>query len=358
MPKSAPSAKKRVLMVIPSVLKRGIEGEIASDRHPRMDYFELASTLEERGCDVALVDYTSLNGPDIGFKDVRLALLAFLKRSQFDVIFANSESIALPLAIMLRNTSPEDRPRIVTIGHRISTPKKQAFFARFKVQNVIDCIFLYASSQQKFAEEILGLTSNQAPLIAFHADSKFFRPIDEISQEVRSRQQVCAAGLEWRDYPTLLEVARRMPGVDFHIAAASPWSKHKNETAGKELPPNVTVKRHDYYSLRNLYLTSDVTAVPLYETDFQAGITTILEAMACGRTVITSATTGQTDAVVDDVNGYYVPSGSVDVLEAKIAAALGSESDRRRIGASARSWIEQNATLEIWASKIADRICA
>jgi glycosyltransferase involved in cell wall biosynthesis len=245
----------------------------------------------------------------------------------------------------------------VAIGHRISSPKKGLFFGPLSAASAIDELFLYATSQQKYATDVLKLPAAGVPLIAFHADSRFFRPIDAVSNQPRPRKMVSAAGLEWRDYPTLIDVARQLPEVDFHIAAASPWSKHKDQTVGESLPDNVTVRRHDYDSLRSLYLSSDCVAVPLYETDFQAGVTTILEAMACGIPVITSKTTGQTDVIRDCENGLYVSPGDAPALRSAIESVLSDLDLSSRLSRNGRAWVEEYASLELWSKILVESIC-
>ena len=345
----------RVLMLIPSFVKRGIEDDVAADRHPTMDYYQLANTLRAHGCKVELMDYSSLGSGRLGLKDLRLAWLGFANRRKYDAVFCNSESIALPLGVLLRSDSR--RPRVIAIGHRISSPKKRFFFSRLAAADGIDVLFLYATAQVRYAADVLGLAPAKTPLIAFHADCRFFRPIDEISAVPRERKRVGAAGLEWRDYPTLLEVARQMPDTDFYLAAASPWSKHKNETSDATIPANVTVGRLDYNALRTMYLTSDCVAVPLYETDFQAGVTTILEAMACGRPVIVTRTTGQSDVVQDGENGLYVPAGDVAALRSSIERVLDDGSLASALSVSAQNWVQTHASLELWSEIIVKRIC-
>jgi glycosyltransferase involved in cell wall biosynthesis len=344
------STPQRVLMLIPSYVKHGIDEAVAADAHPRMDYHQLACELKARGCNVDMLDYSALRAPGLGLKDARLALLGFGARRRYDAIFCNSESIALPLGALLRRDSR--RPRVVAIGHRISSKKKRFFFTKLRALDGIDTLFLYATAQLRYATRSLGLPPQKTPLIAFHADCKFFRPIDAISSVPRQRMKVGAAGLEWRDYPTLIDVAERMPDTDFYLAAASPWSKHKNETDRAGLPPNVSVGRLDYNALRTMYLTSDCVAVPLYETDFQAGVTTILEAMACARPVITSSTTGQTDVVRDGETGAVVPPGDSRALEDALRDLLAGADRRARLSAAGRRWVESNASLEQWAENL------
>ena len=112
---------------------------------------------------------------------------------------------------------------------------------------------------------------------------------------------ICAVGQEFRDYPTLVEAVRDLD-VDVVIAAASPWSKRPDSSAGLGLPPNVRSAPMTSSTSASSTPTPLLVVVPLVENDFQAGITTILEAMSMGRAVICTRTTGQTDAVADGHN--------------------------------------------------------
>ena len=49
-----------------------------------------------------------------------------------------------------------------------------------------------------------------------------------------------------------------MPDLSVKLAAASPWSKHEDQTAGRALPPNVDARRYDYRALRALYAESQL----------------------------------------------------------------------------------------------------
>ena len=117
--------------------------------------------------------------------------------------------------------------------------------------------------------------------------------------------------MEWRDYPTLIQAVENSDDLRVRLAAASPWSKHQNETEKRELPAHIEAKRYDYAGLRDLYEQSAFTVVPLYENDFQAGVTTLLEAMAMGKCVAVTRTEGQRDVVTDGENGVYVAPGDV-----------------------------------------------
>lgn len=347
----------KTLLVVPSVAKTGKSAEIAADRHPTMDYEALAAALRANSADlVDTLDYAAVErdtSPLVRFvakragKDAALALMAFQRRDAYDAIFTNSESVSVPLALLLKTV--RRRPRHVTIGHHLSTEKKHVFFRLLKVQRQIDAIFVYASSQRDFARDQLNIPAEKLRLIQFHADHRFYRPLPQVP--VRE-QQICAAGLEWRDYPTLIEAVTDVTDLAVRLAAASPWSKHANETEKRVLPAHVQARRYDYRELRDLYAESAFVVVPLYENDFQAGITTILEAMAVGKAVIVTSTVGQTDVIVEGQNGLYVRPGNVEDWKKAIARLRDDVALRTRLGQRARRWIEENATLDIWVENI------
>ncbi len=349
------SRKQRVLILVPSVAKCGIEGAVRADAHPTMDYHALRGAL-----DADLLDYAALEAQappalarlawGLG-RDAALAALAYARRYDYDVIYSNGENVGIPLALLLKGQ--RRRPAHVLIGHRVTPPKKRALLRALHAQ--MDAIFLYATPQLRYAVETLGIPEPKLHRIPFHADHRFYRPLP--ARPDAQSPMICSAGLEWRDYPTLIEAVRGLQ-VEVKLAAASPWSRHRDETQGRELPPNVSAQRYDYAALRRLYADSRFVVVPLYENDFQAGITTILEAMAMGKAVIATRTCGQVDTLRDGINGLYVPPGDVRALRAAILRLLNDPQEAQRLGGQARRDLEATMTLDHWTERIASVIRA
>jgi glycosyltransferase involved in cell wall biosynthesis len=206
---------------------------------------------------------------------------------------------------------------------------------------------VYAATQKAYAEEVLRIPAGKLHLIPFHADSRFYQPMPDVPVERR----ISSAGLELRDYPTLIEAVRGLD-VDVRLAAASPWSKRKNETSHRALPPNVSARSYNYHELRELYASSRFIVVPLYENDFQAGVTTMLEAMAMGKAVIVTRTEGQRDVIQDGMNGIYVSPGDPHGLRDAIAGLLASPDHAAQLGANARRTIESEMSLDLWVERI------
>ena len=347
-------ARMKTLLLIPSLLKTGIEEAVSLNQHPRMDYFALRDALlqePDTTCDIlgyAEVDsdphpVTQFLRKSLG-RDTALAFLGYRKGHKYDAVFTNGENVGLPLALLWKYAGNANRPAHITIGHRLSTGKKRLFFEKMRLHEVMDTIFVYAETQRQHGQDVLKIPAEKLRLIAFHADDQFFRPLGNIPDP----QQICAAGLEWRDYPTLIHAVETMNDLKVRLAAASPWSKHQNETERRELPSHVEARRYDYAALRELYAESAFGVVPLYENDFQAGVTTVLELMAMGKTVLVTRTTGQTDVIIDGENGFYIEPGATKQWQACIELLRQNPAQYQRIGNAARVWIERNATLDIW----------
>ena len=187
-------------------------------------------------------------------------------------------------------------------------------------------------------------------LTPFMVDTAWWRQ-EAVVRRQGSRPAICSVGQEYRDYHTLVEAVRGLE-VDVTIAAASPWSRRPDAAQELDIPDNVHVTKLNQYDLRQLYADSDFVVVPVEETDFQAGITTILEAMAMELAVVCSRTSGQTDTVVDDVNGILVVPGD--------AAHCGTPSNG--CSATGRSpivseqtgaWVVDHADVEGYAERLA-----
>jgi glycosyltransferase involved in cell wall biosynthesis len=141
--------------------------------------------------------------------------------------------------------------------------------------------------------------------------------------------------------------------ADVFIAAASPWSKRTDSSAGLRLPGNVTVDGLDLFALRELYNDATLVVVPVVDTDFQAGITTILEAMSMGLPVVCTRTRGQTDTVIEGETGRYVPPGDAAAVRAVIDELLADTDQARRLGAAGQRWVREHADIARYVARLA-----
>jgi glycosyltransferase involved in cell wall biosynthesis len=353
---SAPT--RRVLVTVSGVIPADLDEQVRAGVRPRPDYLQLAAALDGDLVDVAEARRRAGRFgallERLGRSDLLLAWVCYRERRRYDAVFTDGEQVGLPLALLCRLTA---RPRFahVMVVHILSPKKKSFPYRAFRLGRYIDTMVVYSSAQARFVTEQLAFPARSVALVSFMVDTEFFSIERTISQP---EHMICSAGLELRDYPTLMAA---VDGLDVRvvIAAASPWSKRTTSTERAEtVPPNVEVCSLGFTDLRQLYADARFVVMPLYETDFQAGITTILEAMAMGRTVVCSRTEGQTDVITDGRTGVYVPPGDVAALRSTIERLLGDEEATARIGAEARRFVVERSDVTRYAARLADLIKA
>jgi glycosyltransferase involved in cell wall biosynthesis len=343
---------------------------------PRRDYLALAAGLDVDILDRPTARHHRLAGliAQVCGIAAAQAALAFTRRNRYDAILTDGEHIGIPLALLLKLVG--QRVPHVTIGHRITASKKRGFFKWLKVQSHISRIALHSQRQHDLAVEELGLTPDKLALMPYQVDTEFWKPLPGVAQE----RMICSAGLEFRDYPTLVQAVEGLD-VKVRIGAASHWSKRRNTAANAEPPANVEVDRFDYFALREVYARASLVVVPLEEVDFQAGVTTLLEAMAMAKAVIVTHTAGQTDVVEDrrsttrgahprqrpaslmrrladtagmaiEPNGFYVPPRDPGALRRAIEYLLQRPDERARLGAAGRRTVERLAGIEQYVARL------
>jgi glycosyltransferase involved in cell wall biosynthesis len=361
-----------------------ISADDASVAHPsglRKDYRVLAETL---GAD--LVDRSHVQRSSIAKRLARFvgiapaqAWLAWQKRSAYDVILTDGEHIGIPLALLLKLS--RSKVAHLTIGHRITAAKKRPFFKVLKAHAQISCIVVHSRRQYDLAIRELGIPPERLALIPYQVDVDFWRP-----ESVPEERLICSAGLEFRDYPTLVQAVDGLD-VKLVIGAASHWSRRKDSTQDVGLPENVQVAAFGYQALRRLYARSAIVIVPLDDVDFQAGVTTILEAMAMGKPVIVTHSLGQTDVVEDrraatrgaqprirpvsllrafavsaglalEPTGFYVLPRDPQALRRAILHLLDHPVERRKLGQSARRTVESLLTVDQFAARVRQLVVA
>ncbi len=343
---------------------------------PRKDYRVLVEALGAATIDRSAVKsgrFVNWLARYVGMAPLQ-AWLAFRERNHYDVIVTDGEHIGIPLALLLKVT--RSKVAHVTIGHRLTASKKRPFFKWVKVHSHITTILLHSRRQYELAIDELGIPAERLALIPYQVDANFWQQLPDVVEE----RLICSAGLEFRDYPTLV---RAVDGLDVKvvIGAASHWSKRHNTAANQSLPRNVQVSAFDYEALRRVYARSAVVVVPLDDIDFQAGVTTILEAMSMGKPVIVTHSLGQTDVVEDrrtatrgaevrlrptsllrelaeaegssvKPTGFYVPPDDPDALRRAIVHLLEHPDERSRLGAAGRDTIERLVTVDLFAERV------
>lgn len=331
-----------------------LRADIAADREPRLDVFELAKVLSADVIDFGDVERSTHPAVKLAArasKSAAVALMGFMARKRYDTFFTTGEDIGLPLAALVKASFT--RASHTMIAHTLFPDKKRVFFRVGGVGSTFDRILVYSTSEERLAVDVLGLPASKVQRIYYHADQRFFRPDDT----PREPGLICAAGQLLRDYDTLIEAVRDLPGVRLQVAAGSPWIDSTLKPRGP-LPENVSWGKHNRFELRQLYARAQLAVVPILQNEYQTGIATILEMMAMGKCIVVTKTRGQTDTIVDGETGVYVPPGDPAATRAAIQRLLANPEDIARIGNNARRFMETEAGLDVFVERVAESVRA
>jgi glycosyltransferase involved in cell wall biosynthesis len=356
----------RAAIVVSSPVKAELADMIKAGEAPRRDYFELRNML---GAEL-LAPPANPSWPYrllhlLGGHALAMACTAWWRHREYDVVLTDQEACGLVLGMLFKLTRV--RMAHVMISHYLTPAKKQVFYRLFGVQSHIACTVCYSTAQHRLARERLGLAPHQVRLVLHPADDKFWVPACSDAERAEDAQLlrqagldlpedapvVCSAGLEFRDYPTLLRAARMLPASTLVvIAASSPWSKRKNTAQGADLPRNVRLVSLKPLQLRALYRRSRVVAIPLYDVDFQAGSLVAYEAMACGKPVVMTRTRGQNDILRDGETGLYVRVGDAYDMADALNRLLADPELARAMGRRGRAVVEQGLNLDAYLQQM------
>lgn len=344
--------RRPVLLTISGSIPLGLDADVSAGLRPRADYRVMAAHMDADVVDVdrALSELGLVARliHRVGGAGTLLGWYSFRHRRNYAVVLTDGEQVGIPLALLMRILG-RGGARHVMIAHILSVPKKAKLMRWAHLAELVDRYVVYCRRQAEFVRDELGVRPTRVVQSAFMVDTEFFDP-DRWA--VPRRRMICAAGLERRDYPTLI---RAVDGLDVEviITASSAWSKRGDSSADEVLPSNVTVTKLSMLDFRAMYAASAFVVVPLEEVDFQAGVTSILEAMSMGRAVICSRVSGQSDTVIENETGRYVRPGDAADLRRAIEDLLADADEAERLGANGRQWVLANAAVERYAGVIA-----
>jgi glycosyltransferase involved in cell wall biosynthesis len=332
-------------MLVSARVDARLRSEVADGLRPRPEYLALESA---HGVD--LLDWSQLAAPGRGRSALRSAVhvgTAMSRLGKYEVVFSDGEHVGIPLAVALRGTRRKT-PHLM-IAHRLSSGPKGMLMRRLGHAGM-SRILVHSQRQYDFARRELGLPESKLAFIPYYADANFWHPL-----ELEEETLIVSAGREHRDYATLAAACSGIRARVF-VASGSVHSPRAGVRGPVAWPSNFDHGFAGYRALRELYARAAVVVVPVIETDFQAGVTTVLEAMAMGKAVVTTDTGAQGGVVEDGVTGLCVRPGNAFELRGAVEYLLGDAGARRRLGRAAREAVLAGHTVEIYAARLAHHL--
>jgi glycosyltransferase involved in cell wall biosynthesis len=330
-------------MLVSARVDADLRREVSQGSRPCPEFLR----LEERH-GVKLLDWTTLKRAR-GHRSVQRSLAhvaaALPHLREVDVVFSDGEHVGIPLAMAMRVRRIKT-PHLV-IGHHLGTRAKLLVLRWLKPYRRMDRILVHSPNQVELITGQLDVLAPRLRVVPYGVDTAFWLPEDGAVEE----GLVVSAGREHRDYECLL---RACPAdVSVFIADHSPHSPRAHRREPEQWPSNVERRALAPGDLRRLYGRATVVVVPLLESPFPFGITTLLEAMAMGKAVVVSGTEGLRGVIEDDRTGVVVPPGSVPLLRQAIADLLADPAKRRRLGEQARQAAVDRFGLDVYVGELA-----
>lgn len=321
----------------------------AGDR-PRKDYVELARRLG----DADVIDRHWMRtraSPIARLLSKRAGLPAgqilegFLGQHRYGHMVAWADRLGLPLALLFKVA--RSRRDLVLISVWLSEPKKAFFAERLRVYSHLAMI-VTRDVQAKIADERLGVPPAKLHVQPRAVDDLFWQP-----SSMPPRPMICAAGWEARDYPTLLAAVSDLE-VDLELAVGSlalpemARGGHVDQTLASldASAANVQAGERTPRELRRLYAEARFVVVPLLDVEFDAGVTTITEAMAMGKAVIATRTRGFGDLFQDGVEGLLVAPRNPRALREAVVRLLEHPEEAERMGHAGRRLVERRHRMD------------
>lgn len=327
-------------MIVSAAATAQLRSDVADGLRPCPEFLRL-----EAAHGVRLVDWSQVaRGRGRSATHTIFHVIAVARRlSGTRAVLSDSEHIGIPLACVL--AAMRSPARHMLIAHR-PTRRVKAWLLRTVASHRIDRIVVHSHDQLTTLRRGFKWPEGRTAVVPYGVDTEFWSP-----QDVVEGDYVLSVGREHRDHRTLTaaceSVASRVIITDgsSHSPGAHRWQP-------KAWPSNVECRSMSFLELRQTYAGAAVVVVPLVPTDFPAGITALLEAMAMGKAVIVSATDGLRGIVRDGVDGILVQPRDVPGLRAAVRRLLEHPEERRRLGAEARRTVLDGHSLSGYVTAI------
>jgi glycosyltransferase involved in cell wall biosynthesis len=256
--------------------------------------------------------------PRVGEKDHWALARSLASRfSNKDTVFALGEDIGFPMAAQYQKN--QSRPKISMIAQFPTRRSFKDMFWVYGMKQRIETFFVNTSFKKNFLIRNLGVHESRVHQLEEQTDTMFFRPLPIIRET--SRPLIASGGLEQRDYWTLIAATSRID-VDVEICAMSPNNQLDSNIFPNPIPNNVKIGEYDWVELRNLYNRADIVVLSMKENSFQAGLTTLMEALACKRPVVMTATSGLAARFSEEGLITTVAPGDPEALVSAIKSLL------------------------------------
>lgn len=274
-------------------------------------------------------------------KTLAARLSALWAAARCDYVLINCSPMELFELSLVRALVPFARSRVISLDTVLPIPRTDTFrqrvtlaVKRWLFRHVH--LFIEYFKDTRGYERHYGIPADRFRYVPF----KINRYEQVLRTATRDDGYVFCGGNTRRDFRTLLEAARRLP-YPFRIVtmADAVIAKHGSELDASQLPPNVTVVRHDGSdSFLDYIAAAHVVALPIRKGNISAsGIGVYLASMALGKCVVISSGPA-VDGVVPEGAAVIVPPEDPAALEAAIRRTFEDDAFRAGVAEKGRAY--------------------
>jgi glycosyltransferase involved in cell wall biosynthesis len=236
-------------------------------------------------------------------------------------------------AAMIAKFPMSGRPKVLFFDTNLKSPSSFGDRIRALVKGVlfrsVD-VFLAMHVDTRAYTKFFRIPQAKFKYVPFKANN--FDRLGRIP--VYDREYIFAGGASYRDYGCLVEAVRNIQfPVRIVLPSADLAKFHNTKDPGGDLPPHVTLIRHDGSSETwNKHIAEATFVVlPIRADCIQpAGISVYLEAMALGKAVIISRG-ASTNGLLDESRAAFYTPGNPDELAAEIRSFIENPARRHDI---------------------------
>lgn len=254
-----------------------------------------------------------------------------------------------------------DRPKLVTVHtpmkSDIGSIKENDFFSQLirwqgpvsyqLEQTLFEQSDKLTSVSRSVAHELheYGVDPNDVSVLGNGVDTRIFKPSTAARHTDRPYLFTAARlaprkGL--RDLIACAEIVnKRFPDHQFLIAGSGPREAElRAEIAQRNLQDTVILLGYTSDKARLVQLYQDADAY-VHPAHYEGLPTVLLEAMACGTPVVTTAVSGALDVIEDGINGLFAPARDPEKLADAVMRILADRTIANQLGQAALDTIHE-----------------
>ena len=318
---------------------------------PRQDYLEIARRLD---ADIGSFRQASVERGRLFTRLFRKhpitgsVVSAFLRRNNYSRMFTTGEDIGFRLAFLLR--AARWPGELTMTFHKCTTPRRKKIF-RLLGPRYFAHLICVSRAQKKILVEELGFPAGRVTALFNPIDEKYFNASD-IPATNDKGDYVFSCGLENRNYSLLCQAAALLP-YPFRVAASGFMSLSGfQEHARPDVPPNMILEpRLSFDDLKQTYAHAKFVVVPVNDVPYAAGVTGLLEAMAMGKALIVTASSGIEEYIRPGLSALVVPPEPAALADA-IRTLWKNSARCAEMGRHNRAWVETEMNIDSYCEKV------